>query len=209
MTRTGGGRSTRGSGILENTLADWRCRVAESLLRASACERGDHESTLDIGCGGFPRLLDRSDAALRVGLDCQNRDEWADVVRESSIRLLVHDLAAARHLPLRSATFNSVSLLAVIEHLGAAEVAATLREAHRVLLDEGRLVITAPSVWGHALLGPMSRAGLVSREEIEEHKRGYTPAGLKEALGEAGFHNSRISSGYFQLGMNCWAVAQK
>lgn len=204
---SGGARSTRGSGILENFLADWRCRLAESLLNVSAPE--DTGATLDIGCGGFPRLLDRSAARLRVGLDCQKRDEWAEVVRQSGIWLVVHDLSSAEHLPFRPATFDSVSLLAVIEHLSAGAAAGTLRETRRVLREGGRLVITAPSLWGHGLLRPMSRAGLVSREEIDEHKRGYTPIALRDALEKAGFHEDDISSGYFQLGMNCWAVARK
>jgi SAM-dependent methyltransferase len=201
------GRSTRGNGILENVLADWRCRIAERLLGASAT--GADTSLLDIGCGGFPRLLYRSRAAVRVGLDFRPRHAWHDIVRDSAISLIVHDLSLRKHLPFNSGTFSAVSLLAVIEHLDAAEVAFTLREVHRVLHDGGRAAITTPSAAGHWVLGPMSSVGLVSREEIEEHRRGYTPAVLRRLLAEAGFQPDAVSSGYFQLGMNCWAVAEK
>lgn len=164
---------------------------------------------LDIGCGNYPTFLVQLHSQIRVGLDRTCSAEWRDLRDEAALYLVEHDLTRGHPLPFRDDSFDAVALLAVIEHLRHEVVVDVLAEARRVLCPAGRVVITAPSVWGQALLGPLSVVGLVSREEVEEHETGYTPSTLVAALTEAGFARERARAGFFEFGLNCWAVAEK
>lgn len=199
-------RPTRGTGSLESILAHWRSRIASNLLGEQIL-RGH---ILDIGCGQYPSLLTQIDAELRVGLDCQCPPVWSAVMAcEPGLFLLGHDVARSSFLPFREDSFDGAALLAVVEHLKHDVVVRCLHDIRRVLRPSGRVVITAPSVQGQWLLGPLARLGLVSKEEVEEHETGYTPAMLLSVLAEAGFTPSTVRAGRFQCGLNCWAAAEK
>ena len=55
----------------------------------------------------------------------------------------------------------------------------------------------------------MARMRLVSSDEIYDHKAAYSYPDLVALLLEAGFRPNLIQAGYFEWGMNCWAVAVK
>jgi hypothetical protein len=70
-------------------------------------------------------------------------------------------------------------------------------------------VLTTPVRWTEGLLKSMSRMGLVSREEVDEHKAQYSAPEVVALLVDGGFERSNIRHGTFELGMNHWAVAQR
>ena len=55
----------------------------------------------------------------------------------------------------------------------------------------------------------MSRIGLVSPEEISEHKTLLSRTTLISLLGDCGFDKAKISTGSFELGANLYATATK
>lgn len=192
---------TRGHGLLEGFLAGQRRRQAERLIP----ERLRAGRILDIGCGSFPVFLLNTRFAERYGLDRLAPPD-AGV---GGITLLQHDVADGSRLPFDDAFFDVVTMLAVFEHIEVAALKQALREIHRVLRPSGLYVMTTPARWTEGLLSAMARVGLVSHEEVGEHKGTYTRTEIASMLARSGFATSRIRHGVFEAGMNQWAVAEK
>ncbi len=191
-------RFTRGKGLLEPRLARWRARRAERLIPA----RLRSGRILDIGCGSYPYFLSHTSFKEKYAIDQQPPH-----VERPDIRWHTLDLNHAPRLPFEAGYFSVVTMLAVVEHLDPGSLVELLREIRRVLVPDGRVVITTPAPWSDGLLHWMARVGLVSAEEIEEHVYAYTQALLGWYFGKADFPMRKIESGYFELGLNMWATA--
>ena len=199
MTQTEA-RVTRGTGLLEKFLAVQRGRQADRLIPDNA--RAGR--ILDVGCGSFPLFLSRTRFAERYGVDRAVSGSLAG----SSIHLVDHDVATVRRLPFADDFFSAVTMLAVFEHLDDSVLLDLVREIKRVLARGGVLVLTTPASWTVGILQTMSRLGLVSHDEIDEHKRQYSRAGIVDVLTSGGFAKDQIEVGSFELGMNLWARAR-
>jgi len=94
-----------------------------------------HGKLLDIGCGNKPFAeMFKSLVTEHIGCDIvQSSDCRADVV------------CLATQLPFRDATFGTVLLTQVIEHV--ADHQTLLREAYRVLQNGGVLILSGPMYW--------------------------------------------------------------
>jgi hypothetical protein len=55
----------------------------------------------------------------------------------------------------------------------------------------------------------MAKVGLISAEEIHEHKHNHSKERIEDIIGDGGFSQANIRSGFFELGMNMWFVAKK
>jgi SAM-dependent methyltransferase len=180
-------------------MATLRARRAERALRGVVRGR-----LLDVGCGHYPFFLSRSDFAGRFGLDREPGPAWKDV---TEFELTVADVERTPSLPFADASFDAVTMLAVVEHLDDAIVSQLLADTHRVLRPEGRLVITTPPPWSDPVLRVLARLGLSSKTELEEHQAAYTPSELRRLLERAGFRRSR--AGLFEIGLNVWATGTR
>lgn len=182
-------------------LARQRARRADSLIPEGA-RAG---KILDIGCGSYPAFLTNTRFAERYGLD---RVALPDV-RGTELTLVAHDIANSSGLPFDDGFFGVVTMLAVFEHLEPVVLRKLLREIGRVLSPGGTYVMTTPVRWTEGILKFMAHLKLVSHEEVSEHKAQYSRGEIVNLLLEAGFDQSRIRHGTFELGMNVWAAAQK
>jgi SAM-dependent methyltransferase len=191
--------ATRGHGFLENYLAVKRARQADSLIPPAARDG----RVLDIGFGAYPYFLSQTIFREKYGVD-QFVDGEIDL---PGITLSKVTLNGENPLPYESGFFDAVTLLAVIEHLEAADAGQLLREARRVLKPGGTLVLTTPVAFTGTLLEIMARLHLVSSEEIDDHKETYTRSSLRDILIQSGFDRSCIRAGHFELFMNLWAAA--
>lgn len=197
----GPSRFTRGRGVLEPFLARQRARQANRLIP----DRLRSGRILDIGCGSFPYFLAHTSFQEKYAIDQQPPagDGSPD------IRWHTLDLNSAPDLPFEDEYFSVVTMLAVVEHLDPASLVLLLCEIRRVLVPGGRVVMTTPASWSDGLLHWMARVGLVSAEEIDEHVYAYTQALLGWYLGKADFPMVKIRSGYFEMGLNMWATAER
>jgi SAM-dependent methyltransferase len=197
-------RVTRGYGLLEGYLASQRAKKADALIPTQY--RGGR--ILDIGCGTYPLFLTGTRFSEKHAFD---RHETLDrsSLEEHGIAWQEGDLENGDVLPYPDGHFDAVAMLAVFEHIEPARTVPVIREIHRVLRDGGIFVITTPAPWTQGLLVVMSRLGLVSRTEIEEHKGAYGPAQMCTTLRQASFNEERMHFGYFEYFANVWAVAVK
>jgi SAM-dependent methyltransferase len=193
-------RATRGHGLLEPLLARLRARRAEALIPDSLRQG----RVLDIGCGSSPYFLSHTYFVEKYAID-----QMPPAATSAGIAWHQLDLTRAPRIPFEDGFFAVVTMLAVAEHLDPAALELLLGECRRVLGPAGRLVITTPAARADRLLRFLAGVGLVSREEIDEHKYAYTPGLLGWYFGRAGFAMERVRFGSFELGMNLWATADR
>lgn len=195
---------TRGHGLLEGFLARQRTGQAHKLIGADR-----HQGrVLDIGCGSYPLFLVSTNFAEKYGLD-RVQVNASNEVRAQNITLVEHDLTSGHELPFSGDFFDVVTMLAVFEHVDAHLIQHLVAEVRRVLRPGGVYVMTTPSSWTEGLLKLLARLGMVSHEELDEHKRQYRLSEMRAIFVKAGFSSDQVRFGYFEAGMNIWATAVK
>ncbi len=194
---------TRGKGLLEPMLADLRAQRANKLIPTE--QRNGR--ILDIGCGSFPYFLAHTAFAEKFAIDQIPLPQHT--ASELKIESFTLDLEIEPRLPFENNYFESVTLLAVVEHLDPALMAKLFKEIYRVLKPEGMVILTTPAAWSDGLLKFMAQIGLVSAEEIHEHAYAYTLPLLGWYFGQAGFEMTKTKFGYFEFMLNMWATAKK
>jgi 2-polyprenyl-3-methyl-5-hydroxy-6-metoxy-1,4-benzoquinol methylase len=192
---------TRGYGLLEKWLAVQRARVADRLIPP----RSRSGRLLDIGCGAYPYFLTNTDFREKFGLEqCVTTQ-----MKAGSVTIMGHDLHKVKRIPFRDNYFDVVTMLAVLEHIEPEKLTRSLAEVRRVLKPGGLYVLTTPARWTDRLLRQMSKLGLVSPDEINDHKDTYDHNKIVSVLAKAKFKETNITCGYFELFMNLWATATK
>ncbi|MGR9086816.1 MAG: class I SAM-dependent methyltransferase [Gammaproteobacteria bacterium] len=122
---------------------------------------------LDVGCGRDAKLLRSLEPHIAAGVGV---DYKAPVI--CSARLQTVSVTLDRELPFNDRSFDLITLLAVLEHLEHPE--AIVRECARLLRPGGGLLLTVPSWHAKPVLEFLAfQLGIVSPEEIADHKRYY------------------------------------
>jgi SAM-dependent methyltransferase len=191
---------TRGHGVLEPLVAKLRARQANRLIPAHLRSG----RILDIGCGSQPYFLSHTSFREKYAIDQLTPAGGAESIAWHTL-----DLNTNPKLPYDDGFFQVVTMLAVVEHLDPGSLVTLFREIHRVLVPGGMLVATTPAAWSDGLLRWMARTGLLSAEEIFEHKYAYTLPLLGWYFGMASFSMDKIRFGYFECMLNMWATAER
>lgn len=181
--------------LLEPVLRNMRLkRVLPVLQHYPGCR------LLDVGCGFSHRLLRAVEPHVQ---EAWGIDRKATEMRQGRINIVRGSLDEG--LPFADARFDMVTMLAVLEHLN--NPMRLMHEVERVLRPGGRLVLTVPAPAAKPVLEFLAfRLGLVSEEEIRDHKRYYGQAELACFL--SGLETMRIESLWsFQLGFNTACIA--
>lgn len=189
-------KPTRGKGLLENFLATKRAQKANSLIPKEVREG----RILDLGCGSYPYFLFSIDFKERFGID-PLLDE--DLCKNCRINLKKEKIGEGK-LPYNENFFDVVTMLAVFEHIEKEKIQNLLKEIRRVLKKEGFLIITTPAPWADSLLHFMGKVGLISSEEINEHKHNHKRDKIEDMLERVGFKKNGIKSGFFEAYANMW-----
>ncbi len=192
---------TRGKGLLEMFLSNKRAKMANQLIPRELREG----RLLDIGCGAYPFFLEKTEFREKIGLD----KTAGNLAETPSFSLVNFDIESGHNFPFRDRHFDVITMLAVIEHINPERVVTFMKECYRILKDKGLLIITTPASWTERLLQTMAAVGLVSIEELEEHKDSYDQPKLRVILNNGGFEKENLKVGYFEFYMNIWAVAVK
>lgn len=136
------------------------------------------ERVLDLGCGpglALQALLEQGCASV-LGVD-----RWPDFAAGSTPEtpIVVHDLTLPMPF-LRSASFDGVFSHYALDYVSPICLRQVLREARRLLVPSGRLVVYVAAV------------GLGGGDE--SRTVAYTPAALRTLLSEAGFADIEIQA---------------
>jgi ubiquinone/menaquinone biosynthesis C-methylase UbiE len=174
--------------------------VAWCRFRAARFYVRRHARVCDLGCGlgsDFLRWLGPH-ISLGVGVDLQVSARQA-----RGQRAIIGDILG---LPMRSASFDHVVMLAVLEHL--VEPDRVLREAYRILAPGGSLIMTWPNAAVDPVLHVLRRVGIVSAEmDSDKHEPRIPVEEIRAMLRKIGFE--RESHRTFELGLNNVLVAYK
>lgn len=195
--------AVRGFGPLDNLLAQLRHGIAYRKLKP----RYPIERSLDIGSGAYPAFLIGLQAKEKFGLEQTISSDMNDTVTAHNIQMVQCNLAQSEPLPFEDSFFDTITMLAVIEHIEPEKVSGLLSQIHHILKPGGIFMLTTPAAWTDKLLRTLAYLKLISREEIEDHKDVFTKKKLSDCLSQAGFKS--IQTGTFECFMNLWATAQK
>lgn len=198
-------RITRSFGFLEEFLAKKRAQRANSLIPQSY----QSGRVLDIGCGTYPTFLLLTAFSEKYGIDKTYSALWQPELKNHSLTLINHDIEHETPLPFHDEYFDTVTMLAVFEHITHQNLPRVFQELNRVLKRGGLLVITTPAKWTGFILSGMARLRLISSLEIKDHKALYTADGIITTLQHGGFTLKNIELGYFEFYMNTWVTAIK
>jgi ubiquinone/menaquinone biosynthesis C-methylase UbiE len=157
---------------------------------------------LDVGCGKSATFLKTIAPRIQQGIGV---DFKVKPLRTSKIEAIA--LHLDRVLPFEDASFDIVTMLAVLEHIEYEK--DVLVEIHRVLKQNGKLILTVPSIWSQPVLEFLSyQLKIVDEVEIRDHKRYYNRQRLRQVLvEEARFRDFKHQ--YFQFWMNNFCIATK
>lgn len=155
---------------------------------------------VDIGCGNPPLLIDsvKEKMDFCIGIDVDAPSQLRDNIE-------IKTCFIKRKLPIESELANTVTMLAVLEHLDYPRAIA--HELFRVMKPGGVLLLTVPSPRNKWLLEFLAFFGIVRREMIEQHKHYFTLSELDELFTEVGFRS--VETKRFQLGLNTFMRAVK
>lgn len=90
------------------------------------------EIHIDIGCGPEEYLLKKSPCRTRIGFDPQTGQGLVDTIAA------------------QNSSIDCITMLASIEHLSYPE--RIIKECHRIIKDDGKLIITTPKSTGKWLI---------------------------------------------------------
>jgi ubiquinone/menaquinone biosynthesis C-methylase UbiE len=178
----------------DHFVARMRFRAAYPHLRAGS-------RVCDLGCGLEMAFLNFAEDKIASGVGVDDQVENGTHGRWQGIRA---DLRS--RVPLGDAGFDHVTMLAVFEHL--AEPEAVLREAFRILMPGGSLIMTWPSALVDPILNVLHTLHFVSDEmESDEHQKRMPVDDVKKVLAKVGFRE--FYHRRFELGLNNLMVATR
>ena len=132
---------------------------------------------LDVGCGRCVAF--EVSPTGYAGID-HNRQSILEPSR-SGIQVVQ---GSALHLPFRPQSFQTVLLMAVLEHLR--DPHAYLKEATRVLKPGGRVVITTPTPAGQRIHHLLAQFGITSKHAAKDHQSIFSATALKDVVEDIG-----------------------
>lgn len=157
---------------------------------------------LDVGCGTENWLVRSSEKwdDNSLGIDPELDERFVD---RRGRREVIADVSHRD-----PAGFDTVTSLAVVEHLPVDAVRSHLRSIRDVLCPDGRLVLTTPTPRSRPVLEFLAyRLRIISAQEIRDHRHYYDREELVDLLHAVGF--DRIEHDSFQFGLNQRVVARR
>lgn len=184
----------RKGALLEPLLANLRLRrIARHVPKGAV--------VADFGSGPDAANLRVLSARIARGIGI---DLTADKAEFGNVSVVPGDLCD--NVSLEDGAVDCVISLAVIEHVESP--AKMLAQALRVLKPGGLLLMTNPTPRAKPVLEFLSfKLGIVSKDQIIDHKQYISRREMENLLAEAGFVAVRCRT--FQLGMNLFSKALK
>ena len=151
----------------------------------------ESEIHLDVGCGPGTFIGNYMKNSNAVGVDIsKDQINYANETYKNNKFILLNE----KKFPFRDKTFDSISLIEIIEHLEKNEINNLLFECKRCLKDDGFIILTTPnymSFWPilELILNKISK---VSYEH--QHITKFNLLSLKKLIQELGFKSSKLGT---------------
>jgi SAM-dependent methyltransferase len=168
----------------------------------SYVETGD--TVLDFGCGHQAYLLNHIKGKIKkgVGIDYDSHSY------RLSANIEIRNFHFTGIFPFPDTSFDKIFALAVIEHIDISKVPKLFREFNRILRPEGRVILTTPTLIGKVILEFLAfRLGIISREEVGDHKKYYQKKDLEVLAINYGLTVEKYRT--FQLRGNSLCILKK
>lgn len=156
----------------------------------------------DIGCGYHGNFLNKISHIIEVGVGY----DVSVTKNKLPKNIVLKRVDINRKFETRTRYFDIVTALAVLEHVKNPE--NFMNQIKHMLNKGGKVIITTPHVKGKKILEFLSlKLGLISKNEIEDHKTYFNQVKLRKLFKKAGFKIVTIDT--FEFGWNLFAVAEK
>lgn len=155
----------------------------------------------DLGTGYEGILLKRISNKIKYGVGFDIRIKKTGL--PENIRLEGADLNG--YFNKTKNRFDFITALAVLEHVENPN--DFLYKARTMLDKKGKILITTPHKNAKPFLECLSFLGLISKDEISDHKNYFDEKTLKKLLKEQNFTKIKVDT--FEFGFNIFAIAQK
>ncbi len=160
-----------------------------------------NKSLLDIGCGSDFKFLKMASSKISEGFGL---DKSATDTLYKNIRITNYDIE--KTLPFEDSRFDTVTMLAVLEHLKNPE--DMVKECYRVMKEHSILIITVPSPKSKSLLEFLAcKLKIASPAEIKDHKFYFSKDELIGMIKKSGFSSTKFKN--YNFGMNYLVIGWK
>jgi SAM-dependent methyltransferase len=188
---------TKDFNILDILIARMRLGRVLPYIRTGA-------RVLDFGCGSQAMFLQTVQGTISSGVGL---DYDADS-RTIPPNIEVKNFRFEKKLPFEEGSFDTIVMLAVIEHIPLDLIDPLFAEFRRVLVKGGRIVFTTPTPAGKPVLEFLAfRLKIISAPEIADHKKYYGRSDMSALAKKHRFIMERYS--LFQFGWNSLTVFAK
>lgn len=108
------------------------------------------------------------------------------------------------HTPMFNKTFDTIVLLAVLEHIEVAEVSEIFKKFKYCLRNDGAIFLTTPTPAAKPVLEILAFLRILDKENIEEHKHYWNKKDLFKLAQDIGFNIAEYKK--FQFGFNQYVL---
>ena len=184
----------RSEPILEQILARLRFNKAAKYIKVGSI-------IADIGCGYNAEFLKSVSKKIKkgVGFDVSVTKKGLP----ENIALIKTDIN--KSIKEKINYFDAITALAVLEHVESPS--KIIANTKNILKKGGELIITTPHKKLKPYLEFLSKIGLLSKDEIGDHKTYFTHKTLRGLLVSGGFKVIIIEN--FEMSFNIFALARK
>ena len=184
-------------GLFDRIIRFFRYGAVKSFLYS---DMTSHQILVDVGCGRQAFLGWKVPATSKyygIDLDVPEVTIKNVALKKGSDKDIIRILGQKK--------VDKIFALALVEHLQEPDI--FLRNAWRILKNNGLLIITTPPPNSKPILELISKMKLIDKREIEEHKFYFTPDSIVKLLNDERFEI--VFKRSFLLGFNNLYVAKK
>ena len=181
--------------FLEHFLSWMRFRKVHKYINNNAL-------VADLGCGYRGYLLQKISRRIKKGVG------YDISVAKTGLpdNIILRKTNLNKNIKNGKNYYDVVTALAVLEHVENPK--SFVKMARSLLKKGGKFIITTPHKKSKLILEFLSnKLGLISEDEIKDHKNYFDKERLKDLLQKGGFKNVKIRT--FEMGLNLLAVSQK
>lgn len=188
---------TKDFNALDLFICRWRSRAVRKLVPSGA-------TVLDFGCGHQAMFLRSVQRDIKHGLGI----DYDATPERPAPNLELRQFRFEHRFDFPDASFDLVTILAVLEHIPLDQVDVLFREFSRILVPGGRVLVTTPTPAAKPVLEFLAfRLKIISAPEIADHRHYYTEQDLRELAARNGLSCPVYRR--FLWGFNCCAAMQK